>query len=87
MQLLYSLENANYLIQYYADSMIGTTIEEFTESIVTHLEKERCGNNQYKVNVIGTRVKGIIGDFHPRRSVSLVSKDLNLPSPEFVLNN
>ena len=84
---VYSLENANYLIQYYADKMIGKIIEGSKGSKVIHLDKESYGNNQYLVNVVGTLVKGVIGVFHPRRSVNLVSKDLHLPSPEFVLSH
>lgn len=81
---LYSIEDADYLINYYKDKIIGKVIEDSTQSKITHLNKEHYGENQYRVNAFGTVIKGA---FYPKRSIELVLKDLGLELPSEVLSN
>lgn len=57
---LYSIEDADYLINYYSDKIIGKVIEESTKSKITHLDKEHYGENQYRVNAFGTVINGCV---------------------------
>lgn len=81
---LYTLDQANQLIKFYADKMVGKTLEQSTQSIVDHLDKEPYGDNQYRVIAVGKMMRGNV---IPKRSIDRVAKDLNLPSPQDVLNH
>ena len=79
---LYSTEDADYLIQYYSDKMIGNLLEESTGSRVIRLFKEDYGNNMYRVNGEGTLIKGVV---KPKRSIDLIAITQNLISPDEAL--
>jgi hypothetical protein len=79
---VYSLEEANYLIGYFSNKMIGKTMQASIPATITHLDREPLGNNKYQVVVFGKVIKQI---FYSKRSLDLVAKDLNLLSPEEVL--
>lgn len=79
---LYTSEEAIFLIKYYEPLAIGQTLEVSTKSIIEKLEKEDCDDNKYRVNAVGFLLPGFV---KPRRSIDLVARDLNLPSPSDVL--
>lgn len=81
---LYTIEDADYIITYYKDKIIGKVIEESTISKITHLDKEYYSENQYRVNAYGTIIKG---SFYPKRSIDHVLKDLGLRLPLEILKN
>lgn len=81
---LYTIDQAHQLITFYADKMVGKTLEQSTQSIVGYLDKELHGDNKYRVIAVGKMMRGNI---IPKRSIDRVAKDLNLPTPEDVLNN
>jgi hypothetical protein len=81
---LYTLEEANFLISYYRDKVVGQTLESSTKSITEKLDTEDLGNGKYRVNAIGYLLPGFV---LPRRSIDLVARDLSLPSPNEVLKD
>lgn len=81
---LYTLDQANQLIKFYSDKMVGKTLEQSTQSIVDYLDKELYGDNQYRVIAVGKMMRGNV---IPKRSIDRVAKDLNLPTPQDFLNN
>lgn len=80
---LYTLQQADYLISFYADKIVGQILEQSTRSVVDYLDKEPYGNNQYRVIARG---KMLPGNIFPKLSIDRVAKDLNLPSPQEVLD-
>lgn len=78
----YTSDEANFLIKYYENKMIGKILESSTKAIVERLEIEDNGNGKYRVNAIGNVLPGLL---RTRRSIDLVAKDLKLPSPEEAL--
>ncbi|HWY34150.1 MAG TPA: hypothetical protein VNX68_05855 [Nitrosopumilaceae archaeon] len=82
--IFYSSEEADFLINYYADKVVGKILESSTQTQVTSLAKEPIDKNKYRVFGIGTMVQGV---FTPTKSISAIAKDLNLLAPEEVLKN
>jgi hypothetical protein len=83
----YSLDEANYLITWYADKMIGTTVpvkatEESSAIKITHIDKEPYRFDQYNVIVFGKVYNQV---FYTRQDIELIAHDLGLPLPKEVL--
>ena len=57
---LYSHDEANYLIDYYKNEMVGQVLERSTKAIVENLDIEDYGDNKYRVNAIGHMLPGFI---------------------------
>lgn len=81
---LYTLEQADFLIKFYADKMVGQTLEQSTNSTISLLDKEQFSDNQFRVVA---KSKLYQGDKILKRSIDKVAKDLNLDPPELVLKN
>ena len=79
---LYTLKQADYLIQYYSDMVIGRIFEESTQSKIGSLKKVPLKNGEYRVMVISKRLRGNIFLQDP---IDRVSKRLNLPLPLEIL--
>lgn len=81
---LYTLEQADFLIKFYADKMVGQTLEQSTKSIVSFLDKEQFSDNQFKVVAKSNLYQS---DKILKRSIGKVAEDLKLDPPELVLKN
>lgn len=81
---LYTLEQADFLIKFYADKVVGQTLEQSTQSTIAFLDKEQFSDNQYRVVA---KSKVYQGDKILKRSIDKVAKDLNLDPPDVVLKN
>lgn len=81
---LYTLEQADFLIKFYADKVIGQILEQSTQSTIAFLDKEQFSDNQYRVVA---KSKVYQGDKILKRSIDKVAKDLNLDAPDVVLKN
>ena len=81
---LYSSEDAEYLMKYYAPKMVGGLLEESTQSKVLSLYKEDYGNNKYRVNGLGSAIKGNV---RPYRSIDKIAITQGLLSTNEVLKS
>jgi hypothetical protein len=75
---LYSKEDADYLINYYSEKMIGGLLEESTGSIVKRLFIEDYSGGKYRVNGQGSLISGFV---RLKRCIDQIAKTQNLPSP------
>lgn len=81
---LYTLEQADFLIKFYADKMVGQEIEKTTKYKIAYLDKEQISDNEFSV-VAKSKPYQFVKTF--KRSIDKVAKDLNLDPPELVLKN
>ncbi|OLY91798.1 hypothetical protein SAMN05444008_10946 [Cnuella takakiae] len=83
----YTLEDAQYLQEYYSGKVIGKAIEpSMPDCLIKYidLKKEPFTENMYQVVAFGEVGKGNI---IPRRSIHLMAFNLGLPDPMSVLKN
>jgi hypothetical protein len=78
---MYSSEDADFLIDFYKDKVIGKPLENIGDSIIISLEKKAKGDDLFRVTAYGTPAKNLI----PRRDISIIASNLHLPSPTEVL--
>lgn len=79
---LYSRQEAKYLINYYADKMIGQDLGGGTPSVVEMLRILERSEDKYEVYAFGRSTEAAL---FPRRLVEQVAKDLGLPLPTDIL--
>lgn len=78
----FTLDEANILVEYYSDKIIGKQIVKNTLSKIIYLEKKMALNKRYWINCYGTKIEII----EPFRSITKVALYLNLLSQNEVLN-
>lgn len=81
----FTFDEANTLIKYYSDKLVGKIIEDSIGSIISHLDKVNISKDEYYIVAVGKKVKG--GQFLPYKNISDLIKKYNLPLPEDVINN
>lgn len=77
----YTFDEANILVEYYSDKIIGQQIAKDTLSKIIYLEKKMAPNKRYWINCYGTKIEII----EPFRSITKVALYLDLLSPNEVL--
>ena len=82
---LYSLDDANYLINYYTPLMKGKVVEKSTQGVIKWLEKEPYNGGLFRVNAIANG--GLSNEQQLKRSIGFVIKELGLDPPELVLSH
>jgi hypothetical protein len=85
---LYSLDEANYLVTWYSDKLIGKFMrgkvtDESLETKITHIDIEPYGYDQYSITVFGKVYNQV---FYTRRDIELIAAELGLLSPQEVLD-
>ena len=79
---LYSRQEAKYLINYYADKMVGKELGGASCSVVEMLRILERSEDKYEVYAFGRSTEAAL---FPRRLVELVAEDLGLPLPSDIL--
>ena len=80
---LYSLENAQYLKNYYSLKVINKIADEKTGLRITSIELEQVNNDLYNLNCCGYLINNI--SIVTKMSIKTTAEFMNLKSPEFVL--
>lgn len=77
----FTLKEANFLLDYYSDKIIGKQIANEVQSKIIYLEKKLAPNKRYWINCYGTNIESIA----PFRSITKVALYLDILNPTDVL--
>lgn len=77
----FTLEEANFLLNYYFDKIIGKQIANDVQSKIISLEKKLAPNNRFWINCYGTNIESIV----PFSSITKVALYLDMLNPTDVL--
>ena len=82
---LYSLENAQYLKEYYSSKVINKIADEATGLKIKNIEIEKINNDLYNLNCPGYLIND--SSVITKMSIKTASEFMNLESPEAVLQH
>ena len=80
---LYSLEDSNYIINYYKDILIGKEIGSSIKLRISGINTEKYETNKYRI-ICNFK---LYGSFLVYQSIENVLDKLNLPQPSEILKN
>lgn len=80
---LYSLEESNYIINYYIDILIGKEIGSSTKLKISEINTEKYGNDRYRI-ICNFK---LYRSFLLYQSIENVLDSLNLPQTTAILKN
>jgi hypothetical protein len=80
---LYTLKEAQHLIEYYSDLLIGQPLAPNLKSKIIRFDFVEYENGKYRVNCVGS----IMGSIQPIHEISNVAEYYNLLRPTEILEN
>lgn len=78
----YTLQEAQFLIAYYSDKVVGKSLDESGQAIIKNVRTEPCGGNKFWVRAYSHPLSGVASFF---RDINEVAKQFNLETPTTVL--
>lgn len=79
---LYSRDDANHLVDFYSEKMIGKQLVPGSPTKVEHLRLAGRTGNVFEVYAVGSLISA---GLYPKRKIDLVARDLGLPAPDEIL--